>query len=147
MIRELQFNDGNALIKWFRQMPQTEKVDMTTEQASVISLQYGNSLVQYALDSGCSFVAVENNEIIGAALGCLIPHIWNPNTVDLVLLCVQSENRITAGKLFKKWLDKAEQMSNVDRILVDSIEGTNFNYNKLGFREMRTTYIKETSNE
>lgn len=144
MIRELKFEDFPQLGSWLRSKEQRDVIGITEQEAMNADMKHWNAVFTILTQSNCSFVSIDaNGRLDGAALGTAIPLIWSPNRIDMTLLAVQGNNRITTAKLFKTWMDRASSMSNVNRILVDKIDGTNFNYEKLGFTKLRETYEKE----
>lgn len=143
MIKQLEFQDYPLLANWLRSSEQADIIGITAAEAQNADMKHWNGVFSLLGHSDCSFISVNNGVIDGAALGIKVPLIWSPNRIDMTLLAVQGSNRITTAKLFKKWYDRASKMPGINRILVDSIEQTNFNYEKLGFTKLRETYQKE----
>lgn len=141
MIKELEFRDIPALMPYIRQ--QREIFNITQAEAANLDMQHYKRMIGHWLDANCSFISVDqHNAVNGMALGAIYPNMWVPNRKELFLVGIAADNRITAGKLFKTWQEKA-MLIPVNRILVDKIVGTNFNYEKLGYNKLRETYEME----
>jgi hypothetical protein len=140
MIKELEFRDIPALMPYIRL--QREIFGISEMEAANLDMNHYRALISHWLESNCSFVSLNNNKIDGIALGAMYPNMWVPNRKELFLVAVSADNRITAGKLFKTWQERAMLLP-VNRILVDKIKGTNFDYEKLGYKLLRQTYELE----
>ena len=143
MIKELNPMDIPALLVFLRQKEQRELFGITEAEALNADMMHYNAVLRQCLDSQCSFVSVQDDKVDGIALGVVIPLVWSPNRKDLVLLAVQGKNRVTTGRLFKTWHEHATSLPGIRRVLVDKIDETNFNYEKLGYNKLRETYAME----
>lgn len=143
MLKQLQFEDVPKLLVFLRDKNQRDLFDITEAEARYSDMRHWNIVMGQCIDSNCSFISVNDNKVDGIALGIVIPLIWSPNRHDMVMLALQGNNRITTAKLFKKWDERANALPNINRILVDSIDGTNINYDKIGYKKLRTTYSRE----
>lgn len=144
MIRELRFDDIPQFLKFLRAKRQRDVIGVTEAEAKHADMKHWNAVIAQCLDSGCSFAAFDDDgNMTGLALGIKIPLIWAANRTDLYLMCVQADTNITTAKLFKTWHSQAIELPGINRVMVDKIQGTNFDYTRLGYEKLRETYVME----
>lgn len=144
MIKELEFRDIPALMPYIR--CKREVFGVTEQEAANLDMNHYKQMAGHWLDSNCSFISVSSEGLVnGFALGGIYPHMWSPNRKELYLVGIAADSPFTGGKLFKTWHERALSVP-AHSILVDSISMTNINYEKLGYKPLRTTYEMEKTN-
>jgi hypothetical protein len=140
MIRELEFAEIPKVIAYLKE--NGGLASLSDKQAKSVNHVYAAKVVGKCLESNNSFISFnKDNKINGVALGLIVPNIWQPLQQDIHLLAAISDTPTVGGKLFIKWHNAAIANPFTDRILVDKLPKTNIGYEKLGYTQLRITYI------
>lgn len=146
-IRLLKRNEINKVAKLF--VESYKKDEKTRRWDEVYAEKY--ILMLYRMCKELCFVAVDNERIVGVALGIILPE-FNKEIVDFKVLLVHPDYRRKkiGSKLMRKVCIKAENKCNIKEIESSIYTLTNFPitwYESIGFRTRKHHEVTRASIE
>ena len=106
---------------------------------------YYKGLMQAIAKDKTSIVSINNDNVIdGVLLGMRVPNLLNPHNVQFHILLTWVHPDKRGSSIFYRMYKKLEKdVLKNEEVIFYSIPKTNINFNKLGFKEFQTMYIKE----
>ena len=144
-IRLLKRNEINKVAKLF--VESYKKDDKTRRWDELYAEKY--ILMLYRICKDLCFVAVDNEKIVGVALGLVLPE-FNKEIIDFKVLLVHPEYRRKkiGSKLMRKVCVKADNKYNIKEIEASIYTLTNFPitwYESVGFRTRKNHEVTRAS--